>query len=191
MLRTEELQGELAKRSKDVLERRQAVQDRKEAEEDREEAAEDREDSRQALQHANEALKTEVAARAQAETDLDRLFNSSPDMMVMGGFDGMLKRVNPAMVATTGHGEDKLLNTPFADLCHPDDLADVATQMKKMTKGEHAREICVRIRHKDGNYLFTEWTQIPFVDSASFLAIGRNISERIALEESLRRTLAP
>jgi PAS domain S-box-containing protein len=175
-LRTDELEAELLALNKDVLERKQAVVDRQEAKEE--------------LSQANESLKSESTAREQAQSELDRVFTSTPDMMAMGGFDGFFKRVNPAMLRSTGYTEAELLTTPFHDLCHQDDLAHMRDGVSKLANGEDVQALSIRVKHKDGHYLHTEWTDVPFTDRGMFFTIGRDVTERKALEESLQRTLA-
>lgn len=176
MLRTEELQAELKERKKDVLDREQAV--------------EDRADAKLELQEAADSLKTESSARLVAESEFRRMFDATPDMMALGGFDGFYKRVNPAMLKTLGYSEQEMLHTSLHDLMHPDDVEALHGQVAKLVKGEKGRNLYYRVRHKDGHYLHTEWTDVPLVDGGVFFTMGRDITARIELEESLRLALA-
>ena len=47
-----------------------------------------------------------------------RLFDYALDMLAVGGFDGMLRRVNPAWSATLGWTDEELLARPYAELFH-------------------------------------------------------------------------
>src|SRR5438552_4201817 len=69
-----------------------------------------------------------------AEDQLDRLFSLSPDLRCVLGFDGYLKRVNPAFLATLGFRAEELLSQPYVDLVHPDDRAVVLPWCERLRK---------------------------------------------------------
>src|SRR5262245_1174368 len=61
--------------------------------------------------------------RKQAESELDRFFSSSMDMLCIVGFDGFFKRLNPAWERTLGVTREELRARPVFDFSHPDDRA--------------------------------------------------------------------
>ena len=61
--------------------------------------------------------------RREAELELERVFTMSVDLLCIAGFDGYLKRVNPAWMRTFGYTEQELLSRPFIEFVHPDDRA--------------------------------------------------------------------
>jgi PAS domain S-box-containing protein len=61
------------------------------------------------------------ARRARAKAEVDRLFTISRDLIVVAGFDGYFKRVNPAFQARLGYTEDEALARPYLEFVHPDD----------------------------------------------------------------------
>jgi two-component system cell cycle sensor histidine kinase/response regulator CckA len=141
----------------------------------------------QELQAANQALKSEIAARAQVESDLNLMFTSTPDMLALGGFDGFFKRVNPSMAAFAGYNEQELLTIPFNQFVDPAQAPAVSADMQRLARGEEVRDMYLRIRHKAGHYLETEWHNVPFLDRGQFLTVGRDISRR---KEAERRLIA-
>ena len=49
-----------------------------------------------------------------------RFFLHALDLLAVGGFDGKLRRVNPAWTDALGWSEEELLARPFAELFHPE-----------------------------------------------------------------------
>jgi eukaryotic-like serine/threonine-protein kinase len=56
------------------------------------------------------------------DSGLVRLFDQSLDLFCIAGFDGSLRRVNPAFERVVGYRQEELLARPFMSLVHPDDL---------------------------------------------------------------------
>ena len=57
--------------------------------------------------------------RPPPESELEHFFDLARDLMVIVGFDGYLKRVNPAVERTLGYSSQELLTRPFLDLVNP------------------------------------------------------------------------
>src|SRR5207253_2430737 len=75
-------------------------------------------------------LTTDITERKQAEAERDRIFSTSLDMMCIARFDGSFKVVNPAFEKVLGFPGAELLERPFLDFVHPDDLAATLTEME-------------------------------------------------------------
>ena len=58
--------------------------------------------------------------RLQAEREAERIFAMSPALLAVAGFDGYLRRFNPAF-EVFGYSRDELLARPWIDFAHPDD----------------------------------------------------------------------
>ena len=137
------------------------------------------------LQEANEALKGEIAARTVAVSEVDRLFNAATEMIAVAGFDGFFKRVNPAMVQTMGYSEHELLHTPFLEFCHPDDVKATSQHVAAISRHESVPTLDLRVKHKDGHYLHTEWSDTALSTETDFYTIGRDVSQRKEAERHL------
>src|SRR5262249_59880531 len=57
--------------------------------------------------------------RRRAEDERDRFFGLSLNLMCIAGFDGFLKRLNPAWERTFGFSNDELLAGPYLEVIHP------------------------------------------------------------------------
>ena len=73
--------------------------------------------------------------RREAEFQLERVFTMSVDLLCISGFDGYLKRVNPAWVRTFGFTEEELLSRPFIEFVHPDDRARTEEAVGVLAEG--------------------------------------------------------
>src|SRR4051812_514197 len=58
--------------------------------------------------------------RLRAERETERVFTMSPALLGIAGFDGYLRRVNPAF-AIFGYSWDELVARPWIEFAHPDD----------------------------------------------------------------------
>src|SRR5206468_1866435 len=122
------------------------------------------------------------------QEQFDRFFTISVDMLCVAGFDGYLKRVNPAWHKHLGFRNEQLLVKPFLDLVHPDDRALVAAEFERLKAGPIIVSYEVRARGKDGVYRWTHWTATSAPAEQVIYAIGRNTTRRKAAEEALRKS---
>ena len=123
--------------------------------------------------------------RRGAQEELDRFFNLSLDMLCVAGFDGYLRRVNPAWQRNLGYTEQELLSSPYVDRLHPDDRQPTIKEARKLIEGHEVLYFENRHLHKDGTWRWLLWTAAPFPEQQVFYAVGRDITERKAAEETL------
>jgi PAS domain S-box-containing protein len=124
--------------------------------------------------------------RARAKAELDRLFAITPDLIVVAGFDGYLKRVNPAFTALLGYTEAEVLARPYLDYIHPDDRERTQSERSRLREGETTDPIENRYVCKDGSYKWIEWTATPVHEERVSYAVGRDVTERRRTQADLR-----
>lgn len=124
------------------------------------------------------ALIEDVTERRRAEIERDRLFNLSPDILCVCGFDAYFRRVNPALTRTLGWTEEELLAAPFIELIHPDDRSATLVELRKLAQGVPMLRFDNRFRHKDGSYRWLSWKSMPIVEEALFVTVGRDVTEQ-------------
>jgi PAS domain S-box-containing protein len=132
------------------------------------------------------ALGLIAARRTKTKAELDRLFAITPDLIVVAGFDGYLKRVNPAFEALLGYTEAEARARPYLDFIHPDDRGSTVAQRTQRRNSELNEPIENRYRCKDGSYRVIEWTASPVVKEQVSYAVGRDVTERRRAEADLR-----
>jgi len=128
-----------------------------------------------------------VADRKQAEEDLDRLFTLSLDMLAIAGFDGYVKRLNPAWEKTLGFTQEELLRTPYRYWVHPDERQETLGRTLKVVTGVELESFENRFLCKDGSYKWLLWSATALPDQKLLFAAARDITDRKRSEEELRR----
>ena len=109
---------------------------------------------------------------------LVELFDLSPDAFCIAGFDGYLKRVNPAFPHGLGYTAEQLLARPFLEHIHPEDRESVRALMAGLAVGDpvvgfECRHICA-----DASPRWLEWSVSARPDAAVVYGVGRDVTER-------------
>ena len=141
--------------------------------------------ARQEALRRHDTLENLVAART---ADRDRLWRLSSDLMLVGGFDRIIRAVNPAWATVLGWTDAEVIGRHVEDLIHPDDRETTARGVRLLTEGAIARRIDNRYRHKDGSYRWITWTSVQ--DDGVIHAVGRDITDEKARTEALELSAA-
>jgi len=125
---------------------------------------------------ASEVLVSTEGRRATRE--VERYFALAPEMVILAGFDGYWKRVNPAVEAILGYIGFEALSRPFMDFVHPEDRERTEEEGRRVIEGATARAFVNRILCRDGSYKWIEWTAIPVPEECVMWGLGRDVTER-------------
>ncbi len=125
--------------------------------------------------------------RCRAQEERDRFFTLSLDMLCIIGFDGRLKRVNPAWRRVLGYTEADLISRPYLEFVHPDDRDATLAEATKLTEGKDVLYFENRYWHKDGTLRWLLWAAAPVPGQQLAYAAARDITERKAAEETMAR----
>ena len=128
-----------------------------------------------------------VAARREAEEELDRLFTLSLDLLCIAGFDGYFKRLNPACERTLGYTREELMAKPYVAFVHPDEVKPTLAAALKFSEGADIVSFENRYRCKDGSYKWLLWSATPLGEKELIFATARDITERKHAEQELTR----
>jgi PAS domain S-box-containing protein len=115
-----------------------------------------------------------------------RFFDYALDLLAVGGFDGKLRRVNPAWTATLGWSEEELLASPYANLFHPDDLVHSLDKIGQTATGAETVSYETRLRCQDGSYRWVLASVRSDRDTGEVYIVAKDIHERRAAEDHLR-----
>lgn len=114
---------------------------------------------------------------------LTRLFAMSPDLLAAAGFDGLLKHFNDAWEQQLGWPRAVMETKPYLEIVHPEDRAETEAQIGRLARGETIAEYVCRMICADGSIRWVAWSGGP--GQEAFYIVGRDVSERLAMEHEL------
>jgi PAS domain S-box-containing protein len=127
--------------------------------------------------------------RLRAEREAERIFEVSPVLLAVAGFDGYLRRFNPAF-EVLGYSREELLSRPWIEFAHPDDRERMLQAAASLERGADVAEVENRVICRDGSLRWVEWSTRVVPEEGLFYAAGRDVTEsRHAADEqaALRR----
>lgn len=130
----------------------------------------------------------DISELKRVENDLERFFSLSVDGLTIADFDGYFARVNPAFIRITGFDVKEILNTPYLNFIHAEDLPTARAAFRRLAAGESVTNVDVRFLCKNGDYRWLTWAGIPVPDEGFTYAIARDVTERKQLEMLLKKT---
>jgi len=129
----------------------------------------------------------DITERKQAEAELNRFFDLSMDIMAIGGPNGHLKRINPAVEKILGYSVSEFLSTPWIEFVHAEDQRATKADVDKVLAGSPTTEFENRYRSKDGSYKWLAWTARAIPTEGLFYSVARDITDRKRAEAAKER----
>ncbi len=120
--------------------------------------------------------------------EFERIFNYSLDMIGTGNLNGYFTKINTTFGKILGYTEKEFLEKPFLFFVHDDDINVTKKALMDAATGKSELYVENRYRCKDGSYRWIEWKVLSIVEENKFIAVGRDISERMQMEEELRES---
>jgi PAS domain S-box-containing protein len=119
--------------------------------------------------------------RKQAEEERDRLFQLSPDMFCVAGFDGYFKDLNPAWESTLGFTAKELMARPYLDWVHPEDRARTEAVVNELKRtGKSVTVFENRYACKDRPHKWLSWSAVPVLDDEMIYAVARDTTAQVS-----------
>jgi two-component system cell cycle sensor histidine kinase/response regulator CckA len=134
--------------------------------------------------------RTEMALR-ESEERHRFLAEYSTDMLTRESPDGAILYASPVCFTLLGYSANELVGQSIFELCHPDDLETARAASKRLMTQLTIETITIRVRRKDGGYIWVETTSQAVKNPKSggveaVLSVSRDITERRKLDDELR-----
>ncbi|KUM53041.1 sensor histidine kinase [Rheinheimera sp. EpRS3] len=124
----------------------------------------------------------DITQQQQTRCELQQFFSLSRDILCIANKQNYFERVNSAFSRVTGYSESELLNRPYTDFIHPDDLNSTGVEVGEQQQGRVTSGFCNRYRHKNGHYITLQWSSVLDPASGKLYASAQDITERLQLE---------
>jgi PAS domain S-box-containing protein len=131
---------------------------------------------------------SEPSSVPQSESELEQFFDLALDLMVIAGFDGSFKRVNPAYERTLGYPRGELLSRPFLETVHPEDVPSVRDVFAELVAGDRDDVIGFenRVICRDGSVRWLQWNTRTMRERGVIFGVGRDVTARRRADAELR-----
>jgi len=126
-------------------------------------------------------------SRKKVEIELAQIFDFTPDLICMAGFDGYIKRINPAGLAILGYSLEEIRSRPINSFIHEDDRFLTRDNQMKLYSGENLQSFENRYITKEGNVVWLSWTSTSSPEQGIVYAVAKNITEEKNLRELNRQ----
>jgi len=133
-------------------------------------------------------LMVDITERKRAESERDRLFNFSTDLICVASYQGYFTQVNPAWNRTFGWTEAELTSRPWLEFVHPDDYVVTDNAGKELVDGMAVLRFENRFRHKDGSYRWLQCNSFPLPEAQMIFCIARDITASKQAEAALAQS---
>jgi len=107
-------------------------------------------------------------------------FDVSIDMLCIASTDGYFKRINEAFTRELGWSEEELLERPFLDMVHAEDVDATLKEVEKLAGGTPTIRFDNRFECADGSYKWLRWNSFPDPRTGRLYAIARAIDPPLA-----------
>jgi PAS domain S-box-containing protein len=116
-----------------------------------------------------------------------RIFDTSLDLILVVDGHGNFLRVSPSSLTILGYQPEEMAGQSATGFIFPDDLESTRAEMRLARRGGLSRNFECRYVHRDGHPVSIAWTGIWSEPDRQYFFIGRDITERMALESQLRQ----
>lgn len=134
------------------------------------------------------AVGRDITEQKEAEKALmaaDNFFNISFDLFIIIKDDKFIK-VNPAFFRILGYDLKEIIDKPFQEFTHPDDVEIFRDVIKKLQMNDSVISHRIRNRCKNGSYKWLDWTSTIDLNTRIIYAVAKDVTELIEVEKSLK-----
>ncbi len=108
-----------------------------------------------------------------------KFFDLSQEMLCIANTEGFFIKINSQFEKLLGFKESELLEKPFLDFIHPDDLEATQAEIEKLSQGHPTINFVTRFRTRDGSYKWLKCSATPDSATGELYAIAHDISDEV------------
>jgi PAS domain S-box-containing protein len=126
-------------------------------------------------------------SRKKIEIELAQIFDFTPGILCVAGFDGYLKRINPAGLEILGYSLEEMKSKPISSFVHKEDRLATKEQQINLYNGGGQTNFENRYITKQGKIVWLSWTAISIPEHGILYAVAKDITEEKNLRELNRQ----
>ncbi len=128
---------------------------------------------------------------AESEERFRSYVENASDIIYTLSDEGIFLYLSPNCEDFVGYHPSDVINNPFTRYIHPDDVERCVTSLSEVKKaGESVKSLSYRVRHRDGSWRIHS-SRVSLInnplDGAVYVGIARDITDRVDMENQLRR----
>ncbi len=127
----------------------------------------------------------DITQRRRTDEEYEQFFNESRNLLMIGGYDGHIRKVNPALQRAVGYSAEHLLQTPFLEFIHPEDHERTLLEIEHGRHRGFSNDFELRILRADGEIRQFSVNSTTSSDQECFYIVGEDITERKVVEQAL------
>jgi PAS domain S-box-containing protein len=126
------------------------------------------------------ALKQEIEERR-------RIFDTSPDLILVTDRQGTFTRVSPSCQTILGYRAEEMTGRSATKFLYADDLEPTRNEMRLARRGQVIRNFETRYVHKDGRIVTLDWSGVWSEPTQQYFFVGRDTTEQKLVEEKVQQ----
>lgn len=152
-----------------------------------EEAKRQAEQLRQIEEREHQRKLSEATRRLGLQTQQNRFFTLSLDLLAIADMRGFLKELNPAWSRLSGHPEQKLKSAPFWEWIPPEERGPLERRVEEASANQEPFSFETRYVCESGEYRWFYWTVAPYGAEKLLYIFARDMTGRKRAEHEIQK----
>jgi PAS domain S-box-containing protein len=127
----------------------------------------------------------DVTERRRAEEEYQRFFDQSESLLLIAGYDGRIRKINPALQRAIGYSQEELQGEPFIEFIFAEDRERSLLEVEQGRQRGYTTDFDLRVQHKDGTVRELTVNSTTSHDGQCFYVIGDDVTEKRFAEREL------
>lgn len=123
--------------------------------------------------------------------EICNFFIQSSDIVYIHSAEGMITYTNENIENHIGYTSKEIIGKHFVDFLHPEDVPKAVDIHERASKNDPTPNFCLRIRHKDGRFLYFDFKSHAIFKDGVFrggIGAGQDITSKKIREDALGKS---